>query len=171
MVRLEPMAERHFDQTFEWLAASAELRGQIDSIEVPTLEGNRCYWRRNLEDKTREDFAIVTGDDRHVGNCGLVGIDRPRAKAEMWIYLGHEYGAGWGSAALKELLDRAFDGLGLGRVSLRVVAGNQRAVAFYQRAGFTIEGRARADTVRDGKSIDAILMSILSHEYRAKRTA
>jgi RimJ/RimL family protein N-acetyltransferase len=170
MVRLEPMDECHFDRTFKWLAGSAELRSQIDSIDVPTLEGNRCYWRRNLQDESREEYAIVAGDGRHVGNCGLVKIDRQRGKAEMWIYLGHDHGTGLGSAALKELLNRAFDGLGLRRVSLRVVEGNDRAIAFYLRAGFKIEGRARSDTVRDGKSIDSTLMSVLSHEHRAKRT-
>jgi len=169
MVRLEPMDERHFDQTFKWLAVSADLRAQTDTMDVPTPGGNRCYWRRNLLDKSREDYAIVTEDGRHVGNCGLNRIDRQRSKAEMWIYLGQDYGTGTGGAALRLLLDHAFDGLGLGRVSLRVVEGNHRAVAFYLRAGFKIEGCARADTVRDGRSIDSTLMSILKHEHCGKR--
>jgi RimJ/RimL family protein N-acetyltransferase len=170
MVSLEPLDERHFDRTFKWLSDSAELRSQIDSIDAPTLEGNRRYWRRNLQDESREDYAIIVGGDRHVGNCGLVKIDRQRGKAEMWIYLGGDRGTGLGGAALEEMLKRAFDGLGLTRVSLRVVEGNDRAVAFYRRAGFKIEGRARSDTLRDGKSVDSTLMSILSHEHRAQRT-
>jgi RimJ/RimL family protein N-acetyltransferase len=170
MVGLEPMDERHFDRTFKWLSGSAELRWQVDSIDVPTLEGNRCYWRRNLQVESREDYAIVAEGGKHVGNCGLVQIDRQRGKAEMWIYLGGDHGTGLGSAALEELLKRAFDGLGLNRVSLRVVDGNGRAIAFYQRAGFKIEGRARSDTIRDGKRIDSTLMSLLRDEHRAQRT-
>jgi RimJ/RimL family protein N-acetyltransferase len=165
MIRLEPMREDHFDRTFEWLSTSADLRAQIDSLDTPSIEGNRSYWRRNLQDQSRQDYAIVTVDGRHVGNCGLVGIDRRRGKAEMWIYLGYDYGTGLGSKALKLLLDHAFGVLALRRVSLRVVDGNQRAVNFYLRAGFMIEGRARSDTVRDGKSIDSTLMSILAHEH------
>ena len=110
----------------------------------------------------------MTEDGRHVGNCGLVKIDRRRGKAELWIYLGHGYGTGLGSEALKLLLDHAFGVLALRRVSLRVVDGNQRAVDFYLRAGFEIEGRARNDTIRDGKSIDSTLMSILAHEHQRK---
>jgi len=165
MIRLEPMREDHFDRTFEWLSASAGLRAQIDSLDAPSIEGNRSYWRRNLQDPSRQDYAIVTDDGRHVGNCGLVSIDRSRGKAEMWIYLGDSYGTGLGSKALKLLLDHAFAVLALRRVSLRVIDGNQRAVDFYLRAGFKIEGRARSDTVRDGKSIDSTLMSILAHEH------
>jgi RimJ/RimL family protein N-acetyltransferase len=168
MVRLEPMHERHFDRTFEWLAGSSELRAQIDSLDMLSIEGNRSYWRRNLQDQSRQDHAIVTEDGRHVGNCGLVKIDRRRGKAELWIYLGHGYGTGLGSEALKLLLDHAFGVLALRRVSLRVVDGNQRAVDFYLRAGFKIEGRARNDTIREGKSIDSTLMSILAHEHQRK---
>src|SRR5580765_418962 len=36
MVELQPMTERHFDQTCAWLADSPELRAQIDSLGVPS---------------------------------------------------------------------------------------------------------------------------------------
>ena len=165
MIELQRMNERHFDQTHAWLASSAGLRAQIDSLAAPTPDGNRAYWRRNLSDESRADFAIVE-DGRHIGNCGLTHIDRRRGKAELWIYLGERRGGGGGSSALKLLLDHAFGPLGLRRVHLRVVETNDRVVEFYRRAGFQIEGRARADTLQDGRSIDSILMSILAHEHR-----
>jgi len=165
MVELEPMAEHHVDRTYAWLANSAELRAQIDSLDEPTPEGNRTYWQRNLADASRADFAIVDGG-RHIGNCGLTHIDRRRGKAELWIYLGEGRGAGQGGKALKLLLDQAFGTLGLRRVHLRVVETNKRVVEFYRRAGFQIEGRARADTIHAGSTVDAVLMSILAHEHR-----
>lgn len=164
MVELQPMQERHFEQTHAWLTGSAELRAQIDSLDVPTPEGNRAYWRRNLQDGTREDFAIVAGGKRHIGNCGLVAINKHRSEVELWIYLGEGRQGGLGGKALKFLLDRAFGPLGLKRVSLRVVASNVRVVSFYERAGFTVEGRARGETVQDGKTVDSILMSVLATE-------
>jgi RimJ/RimL family protein N-acetyltransferase len=165
MVRLEPMDERHFDRTFEWLASAGDLRAKIDSLDLPTLEGNRCYWHRNLKDSSREDYAIISQEGAHVGNCGLVNIERRRRSAKLWIYLGQDYATGVGGQALKLLLHHAFGVLDLWRISLRVVEGNERAVAFYLRAGFKIEGYAREDTVRDGKRIGSTLMSILKHEH------
>jgi RimJ/RimL family protein N-acetyltransferase len=170
MVALEPMQEKHFDQTCRWLAASAELRAQIDTLGVPSLEANREYWRRQLQDRSREDYAIVDGP-RHIGNCGLMHIDRARGKAELWIYLGGAYGGGLGGRALELLLDRGFGELGLRRVYLRVVDSNPRAVRFYERAGFKHEGRARADTVQDGRAVDSVLMSILAGERSAAKPA
>ncbi len=163
-VKIVPMGNEHVDRTWTWLAQSDELRDQIDSFDPPSLEGNRRYWHSKLQDKSREDYAIMADASRHVGNCGLTSIDARRRKAELWIYLGETYGQGVGTKALHLLLDRAFDGLNLRRVYIRVVATNQRALAFYLRAGFKIEGCARSDTIRDGKSVDSTLLSILSDE-------
>jgi len=165
MVQLVRMGEEHLDRTWSWLAQSAELRAQIDSLDVPTLDGNRRYWRQKFQDKSREDYAILAEASRHVGNCGLVAIDTRRRKAELWIYLGEAYGQGVGAKALHLLLSRAFDDLKLHRVYIRVVASNPRALAFYLRAGFKIEGHARGDTIQDGASLDSTLLSILSSEY------
>jgi RimJ/RimL family protein N-acetyltransferase len=159
------MDEEHIDRTCSWLAQSAALRAQIDSLDVPTLDGNRLYWQQKLQDKSREDYAILAGASRHVGNCGLVAIDARRRKAELWIYLGETLGRGVGAKALRLLLSRAFDDLKLHRVYIRVVATNPRALAFYLRAGFKVEGHARSDTIQDGKRLDSTLLSILSEEF------
>jgi RimJ/RimL family protein N-acetyltransferase len=159
------MGEEHMDRTCNWLAQSAELRAQIDSLDVPTFDGNRRYWQQKLQDKSREDYAILADATHHVGNCGLVAIDAHRSKAELWIYLGETYGQGVGAKALHMLLRRAFADLKLHRVYIRVVATNPRALAFYLRAGFKIEGHARGDTIQNGKRLDATLLSILSNEY------
>lgn len=170
MVQLVHMNEEHIDRTWGWLAQSADLRAQIDSLDAPSIEGNRKYWKRNLQDDFREDYAIISNDSCHVGNCGLVAIDARRKKAELWIYLGDTYGQGVGSRALQLLLSRAFDELNLRRVYIRVIETNQRAIAFYLRAGFKIEGNARCDTIQDGMSLDASLLSILSSEYALSNT-
>lgn len=161
------MGMEHVDATCGWLMHSAELRRQIDSLDVPDPEGNRAYWQRKFKDGSREDYAILDDENRHVGNCGLTGIDLRRGKAELWIYLGEARGKGAGQAALQLLLERAFSGLGLSRVHLRVVASNERALAFYERAGFSIEGRARGDTIHDGVRLDSILLSLLAEEYKS----
>ena len=162
-VRLEPMGEAHLDATCRWLA-DAELRAQVDCLEPPTPEGNRTLWLARWADRRREDYAILAAG-RHVGNCGLCDIDRARGKAQFWIYLGEERGRGVGRQALEHLLHRAFVELGLARVHLRVLADNPRAIAFYRALGFVEEGRLRRDSVRDGRSVDALCFAMLADEY------
>ena len=141
MVRLVRMSDEHVDRTCTWLAKSAELRAQIDSLDVPTLNGNRRYWQQKLQDKSREDYAILADASRHVGNCGLVAIDSRREKAELWIYLGETYGQGAGSEALHLLLSRA-DELKLHRVHIRAAATNPRALVI--SSGIQDRGQAVA---------------------------
>lgn len=164
-VRLARMSEPHLANTYRWLSRSDELRRQIDCREAPTEEGNRGYWLSKWRDPAREDYAIVTSGDRHIGNCGLCDIDRQRRKAQLWIYLGESYGSGCGTSALRQLLERAFDGLGLNRVYLRVIASNSRAAKFYSKLGFVREGVMRQDTAQEGAWIDAIVMGLLADEY------
>lgn len=161
------MNDSHLTNTFRWLSESGALRQEVDCLEPPTPAGNECYWHKNWDDKTREDYAIVDTAGRHVGNCGLCDIDLRRRKAQLWIYLGDCQGAGLGTAAITRLLARAFRGLHLNRVYLRVLATNQRALGFYVRLGFVQEGVFRQDTLAEGNYVDATCMSMLASDYLA----
>ena len=73
---------------------------------------------------------------------------------------------GLGTEATRLLLAHAFDRLGLHRVELEVFAFNPRARRAYEKAGFTVEG-VRRDALRfDGEWVDAVVMSVLEHEWR-----
>ena len=126
---------RHLANTLRWLS-DAGLRDQIDSHGAPTEDGNRCYWEKNWANPTREDYAILDTDGEHVGNCGLSSIDSPKSEAELWIYLGENRGRGMGSWAVRALIKRAFNELGLNQLRLRVVTNNPRAAKFYLSLGF-----------------------------------
>lgn len=167
-IRLDALKEEHLEATWRWLSESKELREQIDSLDVPTREGNINYWRARWRETGREDYAIIDSLGKHVGNCGLSNIDLQRNKSELWIYLGEGRGKGVGTQALHLLLDRAFRALKLNRVYLRVVANNERARLFYLRLGFAEEGRWREDTYVSGKLVDSFWFSLLAREYFVK---
>jgi RimJ/RimL family protein N-acetyltransferase len=168
-VHLVRMAAEHLATTYHWLRDSAELRQQVDCIAPPTEQGNRAHWRSKWQEAAREDYAIITAEGRHVGNCGLCDIDPLRRKAQLWIYLGETHGTGGGTDAVWLLLERTFGELRLNRLFVRVVADNLRALAFYRRLGFVEEGLARQDTVRGDQYIDCVLMALLADDYAAAR--
>jgi RimJ/RimL family protein N-acetyltransferase len=74
---------------------------------------------------------------------------------------------GYGAEAIAVLLDYAFGERGLNRVGLSVFEFNEDAIAAYKKLGFREEGRLRGALRRDDVFHDAILMSILSQEWRA----
>lgn len=60
-----------------------------------------------------------------------------------------------------------FGTLGLNRASLEVFVFNARAVHVYEKLGFRREGRLREVLYAGGAYHDAIVMSLLRHEYGA----
>lgn len=88
-----------------------------------------------------DKFAVVERDGRLVGLAGAgASQDDPAARAvQLWfIYLlASEQGTGAG----QELLDSV---LGTSPSSLWVLEGNPRAISFYERNGFHVDGSRKA---------------------------
>ncbi len=83
-----------------------------------------------------------------------IGIDDPR-------YLGQ----GLGTEAIRLMAAYAFDELHLRRLSLHVLAFNERAIRAYESVGFIIEGRERRAALIDGERHDDIIMGLLDDEF------
>jgi RimJ/RimL family protein N-acetyltransferase len=76
-------------------------------------------------------------------------------------------GKGYGSEALKLLLQFAFLELNLHRIGLDVISYNEPAIRSYIRSGFSEEGRVREAIYREGKRYDRIYMGLLKQEWLA----
>ncbi|KAL3467208.1 acyl-CoA N-acyltransferase [Aspergillus heterothallicus] len=74
-------------------------------------------------------------------------------------------GKGYGREAINWILDWAFEIGGLHRVSLEVLASNERARRLYKSVGFVEEGRQREAVWQFRKWHDVIEMGILEHEW------
>jgi len=62
---------------------------------------------------------------------------------------------------LGALIDIADNWIGLERLVLEVYTDNIRAQKLYEKFGFEIEGRLRADSMRNGERVDAYVMARL----------
>jgi RimJ/RimL family protein N-acetyltransferase len=109
--------------------------------------------------------------DRLIGSCAFSQLDGDNGSALYHITIGEKdvWGQGYGTEATDLMLEHAFANMGLHRVSLSVFAFNERALRSYQKSGFTIEGRAREAIWRGGRFWDEIAMSVLDHEWQARR--
>jgi RimJ/RimL family protein N-acetyltransferase len=118
-------------------------------------------------------FAIETLDGARelVGNLGLFGMNAKDRCATIGIALGREYlGRGYGSDAMRVIVDYGFRELGLHRLQLSVAPFNPAGIRAYEKAGFVEEGRRRETVMHDGRWYDEVLMSVLDHEWAARRS-
>jgi len=107
-------------------------------------------------------FAIVTVDGKHIGNCSCFNIDSLNRQAEIGIMVGEKeyWDQGYGTEALLIMLNYIFRYTDLNRIHLKTLDWNVRAQKCFQKCGFHTCGRlARGE-------YDFILMEI----YRPEKT-
>ncbi len=124
----------------------ARLLGRATGSTIGELEA----WFEALGRRPDERaFAIFAQGGAHIGNVYLREIDPRRHRASVGIVVGEKgyWGQGLGREALGLLLDFAFRGLGLRRISLEVLRTNVRAVRAYRGLGFRVEGMHREEVV------------------------
>jgi len=117
-------------------------------------------------------FSIETlaDDPELVGHLGLFGISAKDRCGTVGIALLRPHlGRGYGTDAMRLIVDYGFREVGLHRIQLGVYAYNARAIAAYRKAGFVEEGRQREVVYHDGRWYDDVQMSILEQEWRAAR--
>lgn len=137
-----------------------------------SLASQEAYFGEMLKKgRTGEiQFVITTVDDTVIGATGLVMIDFRNAYAMVHIFVGAEYtGRGYGTDAMKLLVNFLFMEMNLERVALNVFAFNERAIASYKKAGYVEEGRLRQHLYRNGKYHDVVQMAILKEDFLKNR--
>ncbi len=118
-------------------------------------------------------FMIRTlAEDKLIGICSL-DVAWSNQSATFWIGIGEpDYrGKGYGSDAVRLLVNYAFRELNLYRVALDVFSYNTRAIATYEKLGFVHEGAQRGVIYRDCQRFDMLSMSLLRPEWEALSTA
>ena len=150
-----------------------DIRDMIMGFRGPVRLETTAEWIRNLADqnlKSRAVFAIrpcgEIGDEIR-GVIQLHNIDWVLRTAILGVYVGEagDRGGGIGGAAVALVLDYAFNGLDLWRVSLEVIASNARARRLYERLGFTHEGSLREAYQRGGRREDIDVLGLLKREW------
>ncbi len=164
---LESLKECDIPVLFKWIN-DRDLR-LFNSYYYPVSEEQHKNWFENIKNKNDlVIFAIrLSRDNKLIGTCQLHTLNWIHRSAELQIRIGEKQyqNSGFGSDALKLLLKFAFHDLNLKRVSLHVFSTNLRAIHFYEKNRFVIEGTLRKSAYVDGTYVDTIIMSILDEEY------
>ena len=93
----------------------------------------------------RRTLAIEDSAGRHIGNVMYYNIDTVRREAEIGITIGERecWGHGYGSDAVRALVEHLTRVNGFRRVYLKTLDWNVRAQRSFEKAGFTVRGRSR----------------------------
>jgi len=100
-----------------------------------SLEDCQAFIRSSNDDKNSRHFAIVDENDEYLGTISLKNITDK--DAEYAISMRKKaHGTGAALDATEQILSYAYSTLKLEKVYLNVLKRNERANAFYKKAGF-----------------------------------
>jgi RimJ/RimL family protein N-acetyltransferase len=148
------------------------VRDAVGTVR-PITTAQHWRWYERLQSDQSQLVLIVRDEQagEPVGVIGLKGIDTTYRNAELWVYLGRPESQrkGMGRQAVCNMLDFAFDTLGLHRVYVHVFDFNEAAHRFFAACGFQDEGLLREAVFKQGRFFDKRVMGVLEREFREHR--
>ena len=171
-VRLRAIEREDLPRFVEWLN-DPEVRHGL-ALFLPISGAEEEQWFENMLKSPANEHPMVIeilteNGWSPVGNCGLFGIDGRVRMAELGIFIGAKdhWNQGYGTEAVRLILNHGFNTLNLNRIALRVYADNPRAIRAYEKAGFLQEGVLRQAHYQAGEYVDVFLMSVLREEWQS----
>ncbi len=165
-IYLRPMTEADTDMVVAWRNQPSVKNYFIYQADF-TREGH-LHWLHEVVEKGRACQMIICDKegDKPLGSVYIRDIDRTHHKGEYGIFIGEESarGRGIGTQAARLMIQYGFEKLGLHRIYLRALAGNDVAVRSYEKAGFEHEGCLRDDVCINGEYVDIVWMAIVNKE-------
>jgi diamine N-acetyltransferase len=168
LVTLGPLRREHIPLYLRWINDFGTTRTLGAPVRPMTLEQETAWYEQAAVDDDRTGFTIYERATRRpVGNCGLHEVDLANRRTVVGIMIGEPdaRGRGYGTEAMRLLLDYAFTVLGLHSAMLTVFEYNGAGRRCYEKVGFREMGRRRESRWYNGGFWDEIHMDILTSEF------
>ncbi|MBR3254648.1 MAG: GNAT family N-acetyltransferase [Clostridia bacterium] len=138
------------------------------SGQITTLLGEKEYLENSAKNTDNRNFDIIDlTTDKLVGTVGLEAFNWIKRSAVLGIFIGEkDYRSnGYGTEAIKLMLEYGFKYLNLHSIRLELVSINERAHKCYLKCGFKDTGKNRDEVFVNGKYYDKLHMDILESEF------
>ena len=165
-IYLSPRSIEDLEKYTEWMNNFEVTDYTGRSHQIMTIEAEKRYLEENINEEAV--FAIVDIEkDKLIGSIGLHKVNHFKRTATLGIFIGDKdyRNKGYGTEAIKLILDYGFNYLNLNNINLDLLEFNERAFACYKKCGFKEYGRRRESTYLNGKYYDVISMDILRREF------
>jgi len=154
----EGFSEEEIARRYRW-SLDQELQYWSGSIpSAPTLVQfrNDVIASTRQSDPRRDQFAILDENRTLIGMVSYYSWSPERGSVELGVYIGERqlWDKGYGTEAIRTLLDHLFQTTPLRAMYLNTYATNERARASYMKIGFETVGTMRKYSGRIGYYID-----------------
>lgn len=166
-LRLRPMEEQDLDAVVRTCQDPESIRWTTvpDPYDRADAQGYLAYGRDAWARGDAACFVIADPDDRYVGTIDLrLSAGDPLLADVGFMTAPEARGRGHLPAALVALSAWGFSTLGVARIEWRANVGNTSSRRAAEKAGFTVEGTARAGVQHRGERVDVWVGALLAKD-------
>ena len=165
IITLRPLKRSDAQLFFTWYNDPEVLK--FVSINSPESMEKEREWINKMSKTKGSDmiFGIeLVEDHRLIGSCGLHKISKKHSSAEIAIIIGDKtlWGQGFGTEAIRILIELAFRTLEIHRISASVLSFNLRSQKSLEKIGFKKEGLQREALCKQGIFYDLVLYGLIN---------
>ena len=165
MVYLRALERDDLERTHRWHndpALYETVAGAFRYVSRATEEEWLC--QKQAFSSQEVNLALcLTSDSTHIGNIYLRNINWVARHAEVaGLFIGEpeQRSKGYGTAALRLLIQHAFRDLGLLRLYAFILEENQPARRVIEKCGFIVEGRLRRHAYKNGEFKNVLVVGL-----------
>jgi RimJ/RimL family protein N-acetyltransferase len=155
--------EREDAERYRSFVNDAEIARLVDRAKpVTALEHTRWYESLVASENVAAFAVEARRGGRFLGLVWLYDINWRHRRAEVRILIGERraWGGGFGTDALRTLVEVGFGPFNLEKLWADVLATNPRAVGAFEAAGFVREGLLKGDRVENGARVDVVRLGV-----------
>lgn len=161
-------SEEEIEKFTEWMNDFQVTDYIARTSQITTYDGEKQYLENATKDANNRSFNIVeTGTDKLIGTVSLENFNWIERSAVLGIFIGEKdfRSNGYGTEAIKIILEYGFKYLNLHSIRLDLLSINKRAHKCYLKCGFKDAGASREQIFLNGKYYDKLHMDILEKEF------
>jgi diamine N-acetyltransferase len=168
-VALRPLSPSDVDHVMTWVNDHDVMAYFANRQSNITRDEELAYLTTLVASKNDRAYSIFA-DDAYVGQCSVNQIYWPARNGRLFVVINKgAQGKSYGPEAVRQLLDVAWNDLGLHKLWLIVRRENRAAQAMYLKLGFDFEGVLTDEYCVAGTYFDMVRMSIIDPSVRPAR--
>jgi RimJ/RimL family protein N-acetyltransferase len=145
-----------------WAMASQEM--PLPPVRKKTIDAE------TLQDGDKLFFPIENLNGDYIGHIQLIDINERHGTFELGISIWRNYrNKGYAKAAVKILLDYAFNERRLNKCNVDCIGCNIASISLWKSLGFKQEGVIREEFFFNGTFHDKIIFGLTATEYKSQR--
>ncbi|WP_423219691.1 GNAT family N-acetyltransferase [Clostridium hydrogeniformans] len=138
----------------------------ITSIEE-VISFIKRYKKEKVEKEEITWGVVLKETNKLIGTCCIGSFDEGSRRGEVgYDIVKSQWGKGYGTEAVKKVVDFGFNVIGLNRIEAFITPENYGSIKVLKKLNFIEEGIVRERDLIKGKLEDGVIMAMLKRDFK-----